>query len=382
MAYPENKHNTRRHFIRTALSGSGGLWIAGQTLPFQGKHRTIGDKPGRYSRIAIFQETTATGARCLTCPNECDIDEGSVGICGTRRNYGGKIYSLAYGNPCAVHIDPIEKKPLYHFYPQTTAFSIATAGCNFSCLNCQNWTISQTTPDKTRNADLMPEMVVKEALANQCKSIAYTYSEPTTFYEYVFDTARMARLKGIRNVYKSNGFIQEAPLRELAHSLDAANIDLKSFSNEIYVRLSGGTLEPVLRTLRILKEMNVWLEITNLIIPGWTDDMAIFRKMCIWLRENGLQEAPLHISRFQPEYKLTRVPPTPLAILDKAREIAMDEGLHFVYIGNVLNTPAENTYCAKCKKVIIGRKGYRILSNAVTAGRCSFCNEPVPGRWQ
>jgi pyruvate formate lyase activating enzyme len=317
----------------------------------------------------------------MICPNECNVLADAAGDCGNRKNFGGKLYSIAYGNPCSVHIDPVEKKPLLHFYPETLAFSIATAGCNLACLNCQNWTISQTTPDKTRNEDLMPEKVVAEALKNQCKSIAYTYSEPITFYEYTFDTSRLARSKGIRNILVSNGFIHEEPLRELATNLDAANINLKSFSEDIYMRLNSGKLETVLRTLKVLKEMNVWLEITNLIIPGWTDDLVMFRKMCEWLCTNGFADNPLHLLRFHPEYRLTQVPATPLATLDKAREIARNAGLHYVYIGNVANTPAENSYCPQCGKMVVERKGFRTLSLALNMGKCKYCGQTIPGFW-
>lgn len=370
----------RRTFIRNAAFGAGGMmtlhWSSGS-----GAAPESTDKPGRFSRIAMFQEPSLKRVWCKTCPNECYIGENGVGICGSRKNFGGMLYSIAYGNPCAVHIDPVEKKPLYHFYPQSTAFSIATAGCNLECLNCQNWTISQTAPDKTRNEDLMPEMVVAGALQRGCKSIAYTYSEPTTFYEYVYDTARLAHAKGVKNIYKSNGYIQEAPLRELAPSLDSANIDLKAFSEDIYERLSSGHLEPVLRTLKVLNEMKVWLEITHLIIPGWTDDMAMFQKMCMWLRDNGFSDNPLHVNRFHPEYKLNRVAATPVAVLDRAREIAMNTGLRYVYIGNVVNSPAENTYCPKCGKAVIERKGFTIVRNALNDGKCSFCGQAIPGRW-
>jgi len=317
----------------------------------------------------------------MICPIECNILDGASGNCGSRKNFNGILYSIAYGNPCNVHIDPVEKKPLMHFYPESQAFSIATAGCNLACLNCQNWTISQTTPDKTRNEDLMPDKVVAEALKNNCKSIAYTYSEPITFFEYTYDTSRLAREKGIKNIMVSNGYIHEEPLRELAKYIDAANINLKSFSGEIYTKLNNGKLEPVLNTLKTLKEMNVWLEITNLVIPGWTDDFGMIERMCGWLVTNSFSDYPLHFLRFHPEYRLTQVPATPLVTLDKARAIALKAGLHYVYIGNVANTPAENTYCSKCGKAIVERKGFQVLSNAILSGKCRYCGQIIPGRW-
>jgi pyruvate formate lyase activating enzyme len=291
------------------------------------------------------------------------------------------MYSIAYGNPCAVHIDPIEKKPFFHFLPSTRAYSIATAGCNLACLNCQNWDISQVSPKETENYDLMPALVVEECLNSRCESIAYTYSEPTTFYEYAYDTAKLARAKHIKNVWKSNGYINEEPLRALCKYLDAANIDLKSFDDDIYVKLNGGRLAPVLRALKIFHEEHVWLEITNLIIPSWTDNLDMIQKMCGWLVENGLRDYPLHFSRFNPLYKLYQLPMTPVSILEKAREIAVKTGIRYAYVGNVPRHWAEHTYCHKCGKMIVERRGFRILSNHLEHGKCKFCSDTIPGVW-
>lgn len=379
----------KREFIKKGIVCGGAAMLsvnAGLSLfaipgTNTGKSMETSDKPNKFIKEGRFQVQTPKGVRCLICPNECSIPEGASGDCGNRRNFNGTLFSIAYGNPCSIHIDPVEKKPLLHFYPESLAFSIATAGCNLACLNCQNWTISQTTPDKTRNEDMMPDRVVKEALAGQCKSIAYTYSEPITFYEYTCDTARLARSKGIKNILVSAGYIHEQPLREMAAYIDAANIDLKSFSEEIYTKLNGGRLEPVLNTLKVLKEMNVWLEITNLVIPGWTDDLGMIKKMCAWLHENGFDDTPLHFSRFHPEYRLTQVTSTPVETLIKARNIALEAGLHFVYIGNLANTDAENTNCPSCQKTVIVRKGFRILHNDIVSGKCRHCAHIIPGHW-
>jgi pyruvate formate lyase activating enzyme len=360
---------------------AGGICLIGKT-GFAGGRLSGYDAPGRFSKLAMFQTESPKGIRCLVCPNECNIKEGDTGDCRNRKNFSGKLYSIAYGNPCAVHVDPIEKKPLLHFKPGSYAFSIATAGCNLACLNCQNWTISQTSPSETRNEDLMPAEVVKEAIRNNCKSIAYTYSEPVTFYEYTYDSSKIARSRGISNILVSAGYIHEEPLREIARYIDGANIDLKSFSNDIYIKLNGGTLEPVLNTLKTLNQMNVWLEITNLVIPGWTDDFNMIKRMCDWLHANGFEDNPLHFSRFHPQYRLTQVPATPVATLVKAREIALRSGIKFVYIGNVSGTDAENTWCPTCKKMIVERKGYRILQNSIVSGKCQYCGTPIPGRWQ
>jgi pyruvate formate lyase activating enzyme len=379
----------KREFIKNGLLCAAGMMISASPAWSGTLHAALktvsgpqlSGKPGRYSKEAMFQVQTPKGIRCMICPEECNIPDGAAGNCGSRKNFGGKLYSIAYGNPCTVNIDPVEKKPLLHFLPESQAYSIAAAGCNLACLNCQNWTISQTTPDKTKNEDLMPEKVVAEALKNQCKSIAYTYSEPITFFEYTYDTSRLARAKGIKNILVSNGYIHEKPLRELAGCIDGANINLKSFSEDIYTKLNNGKLQPVLNTLKTLKDMNVWLEITNLIVPGWTDDFAMIGRMCDWLFTNGFSDNPLHFLRFHPEYRLTQVPATPLTTLDKAREIAQKAGMHYVYIGNVANTKAENTYCPKCNKTVVERKGFRTLSTSIVSGKCKYCGQTIPGRW-
>jgi pyruvate formate lyase activating enzyme len=339
------------------------------------------EDPGKWSKEALFVEQAGDRVHCLKCPNGCTISIGESGRCRNRVNIRGRLFSIAYGNPCAVHVDPIEKKPLLHFLPGTRAFSIAAAGCNLACLNCQNWQISQVSPRETDNQDLMPRAVVNECRRTGCASIAYTYSEPTTFFEYAYDTAEIARNEGVRNVWKSNGYIEEVPLRKLCGVIDAANIDLKSFDQEIYARLNAGQLAPVLRTLKIFHEMRVWLEITNLVIPGWTDDLEMIRRMCSWLRTNGLDDVPLHFSRFVPLYKLNRVAPTPVKRLEEAHAVALDEGLKYVYIGNVPGHSAEHTYCHHCRKMIVERRGYSIQVSHIKNGRCGFCSTVVPGVW-
>lgn len=372
------KKMSRREFLKRSLFTAGGIMALRY---FSIPAFAFNDKPWRWSREAMFYTPTARGMRCNLCPNECNIRPGETGDCRNRLNHNGKLYSIAYGNPCAVHIDPIEKKPLYHYLPGSKSFSIATAGCNFGCLNCQNWEISQSSPKDTRNAELFPEQVVSQAIRNGCKSIAYTYSEPITFYEYMYDTAVIAKSKGIGNVLVSNGYINEEPLRKLAHKIDAANIDLKSFSNDIYLRLNAGTLEPVLNTLRILLEMNVWVEITNLVIPTWTDDFDMIRKMCQWLANNGFSEVPLHFSRFFPLYKLTQLPQTPTSTLIKAREIAQSCGLKYVYIGNAALPGAGDTHCPSCGNVVIERKAFNVTTTNLKNGKCKWCGTAINGSW-
>jgi pyruvate formate lyase activating enzyme len=350
--------------------------------PSNGKGFLASDELWKWSKEALFYSETPRGVKCLICPNECTLKPGELSDCRNRINKDGKLYTIAYGNPCAVHVDPIEKKPLYHFLPTTRSFSIATAGCNLACLNCQNWTISQTTPTETRNYDLMPDAVVRQALKNDCRSIAYTYSEPNTFFEYTCDSAKLAREAGVKNVLVSAGYINPEPLHHLLKYADGANIDLKSFSEEIYLKLNAGKLQPVLDGLKIYRDEGVWLEITNLIVPGWTDDRDMIRKMCDWLYSNGFQDVPLHFSRFHPTYKLTQLPPTPVETLENARKIAMDAGIRFVYIGNVPGSKASNTYCPECGEIVIERKGYRITLNNLSAGNCGNCGEKIPGFWE
>ena len=338
-------------------------------------------KPWKWSREAMFQTTTPRGIRCHICPNECVLGEGDLSDCRNRKVYNGKLYTIAYGNPCVVHIDPMEKKPLYHFFPSSQIFSIATAGCNMACLNCQNWTISQSSPTETRNYDLMPDKVVLKTIENNCKSIAYTYSEPVTFYEYVYDTSYLARQAGIKNVIVSNGFINRAPLNKLSTVIDAANIDLKSMDDSVYLRLTAGKLQPVLDTLKTLKENGIWLEITNLVVPSWTDDSDMIKRMCNWLANNGFSNTPLHFSRFHPQYKLQRLPATPLQTLENARKIALTEGLEYVYIGNVPGNDFSDTFCPECSKLIISRSGFRIMDRQIEDGKCRYCGNEIPGVW-
>ncbi|MBM3404149.1 MAG: AmmeMemoRadiSam system radical SAM enzyme [Bacteroidetes bacterium] len=339
------------------------------------------DKLWKWSREAVFYAPTARGIKCTLCPNMCNLREGETSICRTRVVNGGKLHTIAYGNPCSVHVDPIEKKPLYHFLPGSRSYSIATAGCNFACRYCQNWEISQVSPKDTRNDDLMPQKVVEEAITGKCTTIAYTYSEPVIFYEYMYDTARIARSKGVKNLMISNGFINEKPLQMLCQHIDAANIDLKAFTDDIYSRLCGGSLNPVQNTLKILKSEQVWFEITCLIVPGWNDDMQHIALMCDWLLANGLESYPLHFSRFHPMYKLVRLPATPLTTLEKARNIALIKGMKYVYIGNVPGSGYENTVCHYCKKTLIERKGFTIISNHISGSACKFCKTKIPGVW-
>jgi len=260
--------------------------------------------------------------------------------------------------------------------------SIATAGCNLKCKFCQNWEISQRSPDELDYTYLEPAELVKKAIASARPTIAYTYTEPTIFYEYMLDAAMEAKRAGIKNIMHSNGYINEEPLRKLAKYLDAADIDLKGFSDEYYGDLTEGTLEPVLKSLKVLKDEGVHLEITNLILSGYNDNPESIRKMCLWIRDNLGVDVPLHFSRAFPMYKLTAINPTPYQTLLDARDIATSCGLHYVYIGNFPGNPYENTYCPKCGKIVIGRNGYFVVQNNLEDGKCKFCGEKIPGVWK
>ncbi len=332
-------------------------------------------------KIASYNSKTEKGLRCELCPHYCILAEGESGKCKTRINRGGDLYAIGYGRPCSTNVDPIEKKPFYHFLPGSKAFSMATAGCNFTCLNCQNSSISQVSPLDTDQHELMPADVVALAIKNNCQSIAYTYTEPTVFCEYMLDTARLAREKGLKNVLISNGYINEKPLRELCQFVNAANIDLKCFSNETYRKLTGGSLKPVLNSLKILKEEGVWLEITNLIIPGWTEDTDSIKQMCEWLVASGMKDNPLHFSRFFPTYKLGETAPTPVETLLRAREIALEAGMRYVYLGNVQGTDMDHTLCPSCHKTLIKRQGNIVADMQRKQGKCGFCWEEIAGIW-
>jgi pyruvate formate lyase activating enzyme len=296
-------------------------------------------------------------------------------------NLDGELVSLVYGRPVAVHVDPIEKKPLYHFQPGSLSFSVATAGCNLACRFCQNWEISQAAPEEVPPYDLPPEKLVEEAEEAGCSSIAYTYTEPIIFYEYMLDTARLAHQRGMRNVMITAGYINEGPLRELCQHVDAANVDLKSIRDAYYRQVCYGRLDPVLNTLKVLVDCGVWVEVTNLVVPTLNDHEEDLRDLSRWVLENLGEDVPLHFSRFFPTYRLTNKPPTPVATLRDARETALQEGLHHVYVGNVVTGSGSHTVCPGCGETLIEREGYSIIENRIEDGRCPECGTEIEGVW-
>lgn len=369
---------SRRNFL--GLLGSGGcLLLSGgmasdlmsspaQKITHQTEARWYEKQP--YKKIV-----------CKLCPRECNIDDHERGYCGVRENWDGIYYTLVHSKPCTYHVDPIEKKPLFHFLPGTEALSIATVGCNVDCKFCQNWQISQVRPEQVKNFDLPPKKIAELAIDTGAPSIAYTYSEPVIFAEYMYDTAVAGNERDIKSVMISNGYIQEKPMRELASVLSAVKIDLKAFTEKYYQEIVDGELKPVLDTLVLLKKLGIWTEIVYLVVPTLNDSENEFTKLSRWIKNNLGVDIPIHFTRFYPQYKMQNLPPTPVKTLETARQIALSEGIQFVYIGNIPGHEGENTYCPGCKKVLIERQGFYINDNKIKLGKCPHCGREIPGIW-
>jgi pyruvate formate lyase activating enzyme len=322
--------------------------------------------------------------RCELCPRLCILRPGDRGYCKVRANIDGTLYSLVYGRIAALHVDPIEKKPLFHFLPGAKALSIATAGCDLACAFCQNWTISQAFPEDTPAETLTPAEVVALAKREGCPVIAYTYNEPTVFFEFMRDCARLAHENGIRNVWVTAAYITPGPLRELARYLDAANVDIKGIRDDYYRKYCDGHVQPVLDAVRILQEAGVYVEITNLVLPGANDSEQDLRDLASWVRENMGPDAVLHFSRYFPMYKMEQPGPTPESTLLEARRIAREEGLNYVYIGNLPGEGYEDTVCPHCGRLLVRRSGYAVDwdTYAIIDGACRYCGAKVSGVWR
>jgi pyruvate formate lyase activating enzyme len=332
-------------------------------------------------RSPYFTPLGGGEVQCDLCPKRCRVAPGKRGVCRVRENRQGVLFSLVYANPCALHLDPIEKNPFFHVLPGSRALSLATAGCNFTCKFCQTWEISQAAPEDVYSYEMPPQTVIQRARQMRARSVAYTYVEPVIFYEYLVEIGPIAKQAGLLRLLHSNGFINPAPLRQLCQVIDAANIDLKAFSETFYRELCGGELAPVLHTLKTLKQEQIHVEITHLIIPTKNEEMSLLREMCLWVKRELGADTPVHFSRFYPLYKLKNLPPTPVAMLDAARAMALSCGLEYVYIGNVPGHEAENTFCPRCNNLLIQRTGYMVGEMRVQAGKCGYCGRPIPGIW-
>ncbi|MCX6573022.1 MAG: AmmeMemoRadiSam system radical SAM enzyme [Candidatus Aminicenantes bacterium] len=370
----------RRSFLR----GAAGAGLAlGAGLPSIGGARPVlADKPNlSHVEARYYVKLPDREIECRLCPRLCRLGDKERGYCGVRENDGGTYYTLVYGKVCSLNVDPIEKKPFFHVLPGTSALSLATAGCNVNCKFCQNWEISQVRPEQVEAYDLSPDAAAERALGADCPAIAYTYSEPTVFFEYMADTAVRARRRGLRSLVVTGGHINPEPLADLLSVVDAVKVDLKGFSQAFYTDYVRGELKPVLETIRAVARSKVWLEIVVLVIPTLNDRMDLIRDMCRWIRDEAGDQVPVHFSRFQPMYLVKNLPPTPVSTLEAARRIALDEGLRFVYVGNIPGHEGENTYCPGCHGAVISRVGYRIGSVRLKKGKCVTCGTPIPGIW-
>ncbi len=378
---------SRRDVLRwgVACGAAGGLCRLGAALAQDVAGTEALDGPrleGVVRHPALHWERLADNrVKCGLCPRECEVADVERGYCGVRENRGGEYQTLVYGALCSAAVDPIEKKPLFHYLPGTTAFSIATAGCNIECKFCQNWQISQFRPEQVKSSRVTPERLVNACQARGSPTIAYTYSEPTIFYEYMFDSAAVARGQGVGSVMISNGYIQEKPLRELCRHLTGVKIDLKAFTESFYADHCAGELKPVLHTLEVLRDVGIWFELVILIIPTLNDSPDEIARMSQWVVGHLGPGVPMHFTRFHPTYRMTNLPRTPVATIERCRQVALDNGVHYAYAGNVPMHPGENTYCHSCGNELIRRVGMRTTHNRITDGKCHNCGTPIPGIW-
>ena len=318
---------------------------------------------------------------CHLCPNECIISDGKRGSCGVRINKGGILYSEVYNKTTGISLDPIEKKPFYHFLPGAEAYSLATAGCPLQCKCCQNWEISQARPEDYQIPYTPPEKIARSASTSKARVIAFTYNEPTVFAEYMIDIARDAKKQGLRSVLISCGFVNEAPLAEMCRVLDAIKIDLKGYSEDFYRNVCGAELKPVLKSIKQIAKSRAHLEIVNLVVPTLNDSDKMLLELINWVLGEFGPDVPLHFSRFHPAYQMLNLPPTPVATLERARDMAISRGINYPYVGNVPSHPGDNTYCPSCKKVLIQRRGFFVTEMNIKNGRCKFCSRKIAGVW-
>lgn len=371
----------RRAFLRIAATGFCAL---------AAQHLLVGDAqvlaaesidPASRREASFYEKLPDKMVQCKLCPRECVVEPGDRGFCRVRENRKGVYYTLVYSRVVAAHIDPIEKKPFFHFLPGAQAYSIASGGCNVHCKFCQNWEIAQARPEDLKSALLSPSDLSSTARENRCRVIAYTYSEPIVFWEYVFDAAEAGHRQGVRSVMVSNGFIQQEPLIRLCKRLDALKVDLKSFSETYYRDVVRGELKPVLNTLVTARKHAPWLEIVYLVVPTLNDGEAELRSMARWIKNELGPDVPIHFSRFYPLYLLKNLPPTPVKTLERAKAIMEAEGLHYSYVGNVPGHPGQHTLCPRCRTLLIERTGYVVKKMDVKNGKCIKCGLAIPGIW-
>ena len=354
-----------RYWISTASSGANCLQCHNPSEKLQDKAHS--------SRDVII--------KCLLCAQGCILREGDRGKCRARIHFKGELRSLVYGRPVAMNVDPIEKKPLYHFLPGSEAFSFATAGCPLRCKFCQNWEISQSSPEDLSTGFISPAAIVRSAVSRRSPVIAFTYNEPTVFMEYLADTAAQARKQNRRSVLVSCGFMNSEPLKEMCQLLDAIKIDLKGFSEDFYRKVCSAELKPVLNTIRQIAKSGVHLEIVNLVVPTLNDSDGMLTGLVNWILGEIGPDVPVHFTRFHPDYQLLNLPPTPVATLERFRDYSISRGLRFVYVGNVPNHPGNHTYCPQCRKVILQRNSIFVEQVNMAGGKCRFCGKSIPGVW-
>jgi pyruvate formate lyase activating enzyme len=371
-------------FTRREMLARAGAVVGAAALPTLAGSMACAapSRPSFVKKALHFKQLSGNRIKCQLCPRECEVGDKERGFCGSRENRGGTYYTLVYGRAAAVNIDPIEKKPFFHVTPSAAAFSIATAGCNMDCKDCQNWELSQSRPEQIdRVYNLPPSKVIGTARQYHAPVVAYTYTEPVTFYEYMLDTAKLGRKSGVKSVMVSNGYIQAEPMKAVCKYLDAVKIDLKSFRNDFYVKYCRGTLEPVLDTIKLVHKLGKWLELVYLVLPGLNDQDSEIIQMCAWLRKTVGRDVPLHFSRFHPNYQLKNLPPTPTKTLQRVKATAEKQGMSYVYIGNIPGDDAASTDCPKCGTRVIRRNGFQVLSNKLQAGKCPKCGTKIPGVW-
>ena len=380
----------RRDFLKTSIAGSA-LCSLGQTSLswlFSGNTPHIladglafAEEPHNLIEARYYKKLEHQEVVCELCPRECKVGDKERGYCGVRENRQGTYYTLVYNQLCAEHVDPIEKKPFYHFHPGSLAYSIATAGCNMNCKYCQNWDISQVRPEQVRSVYRTPGECARNAKEAGSLSISYTYTEPTIFYEYMYDTCEKARALGVKNVMVSAGYIHQRPLTDLCRVMDAIKIDFKAFTDSFYKEICGGRRQPVLDAMVTIHKLGVWLEIVYLVVPTLNDTAGEIRDLSKWILKELGPDIPIHLSRFHPTYLLTNLPPTPVDTLETLQKVAVAEGIHYAYVGNVPGHPLESTYCPKCRTRVVQRSGYNVNIENLEKGSCKNCGTKIPGVW-